>query len=155
MMEKFLDDADEYERRHAESWHGRTFGAAGTGTGMALEPLSPTGFYDFAQNPGLFNLMKMGYLPALNYGAFTLAGWVFGEKFTFTHRLLHSVDMTYRTYKYGITTAGRAAGSAAMFAIRRTPAMIATSAVLGAGLWLQSLYHDMSGMYIGDIRFNR
>ncbi len=112
MMEKFFEDADEYERRHDEAWHGRTFGAAGTGTGMALEPLSPTGFYDFAQNPGLFNLMKMGYLPALNYGAFTFAGWVFGEKFTFTHRLLHSVDMTYRTYKWGFQAAGTTAARA-------------------------------------------
>ncbi len=155
MMEKFHDDADEYSRRHTEAWHGRTFGAPGAAVGGTMETFSPTGIWDMGQNPGMFNLMKMGTLPALHYGASVGVGFITGEKIGFTHRLLHSMDMTFRTYRWGFQTAGATAGRAAMFAIRRTPGMIATSAVLGAGLWLQSLYYDMSGMYIGDIRFNR
>lgn len=155
MMEKFHEDAYKYERRHSEAWHGRTFGDVGAATGATVESFSPTGVWDMGQNPGMFNLMKMGTLPALHYGSSVGVSFITGEKIAFTHRLLHSADMTFRTYKWGIQAAGRTAGSAAMFAIRRTPGMIASAAFVGAGLWLQSLYHDMSGMYIGDIRFNR
>jgi hypothetical protein len=154
MMEKFMDDAREYERRHTESWYGRAWSPS-AGAGMALEPLSPTGLYDMVQNPSLFNLMKLGYVPALNFAGATAAGWVVGEKITFTHRLLHSLDMTYRAYRWGIMTTGRAVGSAALFAVRRTPGAILSAGLVGAGLWLQDLYHDLSGSYIGDIRFVR
>lgn len=150
MMEKFLEDADEYERRHSENWLGRT-GGIGTGASIQADLVSPLGIYDMVRDPSTFNLMKLGYLPALNYAAVTAGSAFTGEKIAFTHRLIHSLDMTLKTYK----AAGQVAGRAALFAVRRTPGVIASSAVVGAGLWLQSLYHDMSGMYIGDIRFNR
>lgn len=150
MMEKFLHDAEEYERRHSENWLGRT-GSIGTGVSIQADLVSPFGIYDMVRNPNTFNLMKLGYLPALNYVAITGAAAIAGEKISFTHRLIHSVDMTLKTYK----AAGQIVGRSALFAIRRTPGAIASGVLVGAGLWLQSLYHDLSGMYIGDIRFNR
>ena len=151
MMEGFIEDAEEYERRHMESWLGRHGGYFGAGMSMQIDLLSPTSIYDFTRDPSLFNLAKMGYLPGLNYAGMSAVGFLTGEKMLFTERLVHSVDMTIKTYK----AAGQAAGRAAMFAVRRTPGMIAGAALFGAGMWLQSMYYDLSGMYIGDIRFSR
>lgn len=54
--------------------------------------------------------------------------------------------------------AARTAGKAAhrgVGVVRRHPGVIAASVLFGAGMFLQDLYHDLSGMHIGDMRFVR
>ncbi len=107
MMEKFDEDRREWERSHRESFLGRYGGGVGTGVSMQVDLVSPVGVYDMIQDPSTFNLMKLGYVPALNFAGASLVGMAVGEKITFTHRVLHSVDMTYRFYKGAAVAAGR------------------------------------------------
>ncbi len=144
MMEKFLHDAEEYERRHSENWLGRT-GAIGTGVSIQADLVSPLGIYDMVRNPNTFNLMKLGYLPALNYVGITGAAAFAGEKITFTHRVIHSIDMTLKTYK----AAGQIVGRSALIAVRRTPGAMASSAVAAFGYWVTGWYHDVTGGFLG------
>ncbi len=151
MMEKFLDDADKWERRHTESWMGRHGGTFGAATSAQVDLMSPMGFIDFTNDPSTFNLAKAVYSPGIAMGGYSLASMISGEKIWLAERIMHSADMARRT----AVVAGRTAGRAALFTVRRTPGAIAAAAIVGAGLFLQDMYHDLSGMYIGDIRFNR
>ncbi len=151
MMEKFLDDAEKWERRHTDSWLGRHGGTFGAATSAQADLISPMGFIDFTNDPSTFNLAKAVYSPGVAMGGYSLASMISGQKIMMAERIMHSTDMARRT----AIAAGRTAGRAALFTIRRTPGAIAAAAIVGTGLFLQDLYHDLSGMYIGDIRFNR
>ncbi len=151
MMEKFLDDAEDWERRHTESWFGRQFGTFGGAVSAQGDLMSPMGFIDFTNDPSTFNLAKAVYSPGVAMGGYSLASLISGEKIWLAERIMHTADMAKRT----AVLAGRTAGRAALFTIRRTPGAIAAAALVGTGLFLQDLYHDLSGMHIGDIRFNR
>ncbi len=151
MMEKFHEDANEWERRHRNTWLGRHGGTIGTGASAQADLMSPFGVLEFTQDPTLFNLAKAAYTPAIAMGGYSFAGFLSGTRIGFAERLMHSTDMAKRSIHFAAQTAGKSA----MFAVRRTPGMIASAALVGMGLYLQNLYHDMSGMYIGDIRFNR
>ncbi len=73
------------------------------------------------------------------------------------------LDATLMGYMHGgrlygnMSMAMRMTMRAGMFQIARKalPGAIAAAAVVGVGMYLHDLYHDLSGMYIGDIRFNR
>ncbi len=150
MMEKFLDDAQKWEEHHLDTWFGRQ-GTLGGAVSAQADLMSPMGFIDFTNDPSTFNLAKAAYSPSVAMGGYTIASMLSGEKIYLAERIMHTADMAKRT----AVLAGRTAGRAAMFSLRRTPGAIASAALVGAGLFLQDMYHDLSGMYIGDIRFNR
>jgi hypothetical protein len=151
MMEKFLDDAERWEQRHMDTWFGRQIGFVGGATSAQLELMSPAGVVGFTRDPTLFNLMKAAYGPSIAFGGYSYVSWVTGIKISLGERVMHSADMTRRA----IHSVARPVGSIIVGTVRRTPGMIAAAMLLGAGHWLQSVYHDMSGMYIGDMRFSR
>ncbi len=112
MMEKFLDDAEDWERRHTESWFGRQFGTFGGAVSAQADLMSPMGFIDFTNDPSTFNLAKAVYSPGVAMGGYSLASMISGEKIWFAERVMHTADMAKRTAVY----AGRQAGRAVKFA---------------------------------------
>lgn len=151
MMEKFHEDHEEWERRHRNTWLGRHGGTIGAGVSAQADLMSPLGIYEVTNDPSLFNLTKALYAPAIAVGGYTWTSFLVGERISMAERIIHSADMAKRSVHYAAQTAGKSA----MFAIRRTPGMIASAALVGMGLYLQNAYYNLSGMYIGDIRFNR
>ncbi len=102
MMEKFLDDAEKWERHHKDTWLGRIGGSIGGATSAQLELMSPLSAVDFTRDPSLFNLAKASYGPGIAYGGYSWVSWVTGHKIYFGERIMHSADMARRTVSGGI-----------------------------------------------------
>lgn len=122
MMEKLDEDMNEWERRHQNTWLGRAgleTGPMNWGLGMSAQAdlMSPFGIVDFAREPSLFNLMKVGYNPAIAYGGFSLAQMLTGTKIGFAERILHSADMTRQTVRTVAIGGARAVRAASPYAL--------------------------------------
>lgn len=151
MMEKFLDQYDDWVEYHHDTWVGRNVPGPdwlGAGTSAQLDLMSPTGIYDWTRDPSMFNFAKAAYNPLIAYAGYSWIQALTGSSIQFGARIAHTAELTGHTLK--------AVGGSVVRGVRTlTPGAIFAAGLVGASLWLQDLYHDMSGMYIGDIRFSR
>ena len=149
MMEKFLDQADDWERKHQNTWIGRNtpgYDFIGTGISAQLDLMSPTAAYDFAMNPNQFNAMKMAYNPLIAYAGYSWVQAVTGMQIGFANRVVHSAHMAGHTLK--------AVGLGTARAVRSySPMAIFAAGAAALGYYGSMLYGDLSGTAgIGDMR---
>jgi hypothetical protein len=115
-----------------------------------MDVFSPFGVYTFTKEPTLENLFKASFIPVMAGTGFTLASLLNtmpGQGYNLLHGLANRADnLRYIAHQTGRALVGT---------VRRTPGMIAMAVLYGAGHVLQDLYHGLSGMYIGDMRFHR
>ncbi len=130
-MEKFLEQADEWEKRHENSWISKNipgYDFIGTGVSAQLDLMSPTAAYDFAMNPTRFNAMKMAYNPLIAFGGYSWVQAITGHQIGFAHRVVHSAHMAGHTIR------------AATFATARTARSIINPYTIIAGAFIAAYY---------------
>ncbi len=151
MMERFLEQYNDWTKSHHETWISKRIPGPdwlGAGVSAQLDLMSPTSLYDFTRNPTQFNLAKVAYGPLIGGAGYSWVSAITGAQIGFAHRVAHSAEMSLHTAKAVGTTVGKNLRTIGWGAF-------AAAALVGTGLYLQHLYHDLSGMHIGDIRFNR
>lgn len=144
MMEKFLEQADEWEERHENSWISKKipgYGFIGTGVSAQLDLMSPTAAYDFAMDPSRFNAMKMAYNPLIAYAGYSWVQAITGHQIGFANRLVHSAHMAGHTMKAVSLGTLRAVKSATPWALLAAYAygtyhMIASNVEQFGNAWL-------------------
>lgn len=150
MMEKFVEDARKWERRHQETWIGEHLGPSWFGTGLSMQAdlMSPLGMVDFVRNPSAMNLAKAMYTPTIAYGGYSFTSWLTGTKIGFAERVLHSADMTRQLGRSVMSTWGGHASKA----IRAIPGLVGLAALATVGYFGNLAYAELSGSEgIGDL----
>lgn len=150
MMEKLLDDAEEWEQHHMDTWLGRIGGSLGGATSAQLELMSPLSAIEFTKDPSLFNLVKASYGPGIAMGGYSWVSHVTGQKIYLGERIVHSADMARRTVSGGLR-----AGASVVAGVARP--ITAGALVLGlywGADWLLSQFNPNLGI-LPDENFMR
>ena len=133
------------------SWFDEYYGVEGA-VELQLELMSPLNTYELVREPTLENLVKSAYMPSMAYIGYTGASWMVGQSGPgFWVRQAIRYENVRATVRAGRQLLRPAIAGLA----RLTPHALFYGALYGSGRYLQSAYHDLSGMYIGDIRFSR
>lgn len=115
-----------------------------------LDIMSPFGGYTFAKDPTLENLFKASFIPVMAGtagGLVSLLNTMPGQGYNIARSFANRADNA----RFIAQHAARGAVGAA----KRIPGAIALGVLYGAGNILQGMYHDLSGMFIGDLRWHR
>ena len=111
---------------------------------------TPFSVYQFSKEPSMENLYKASFIPVMAGTGFTLASLLNtmpGQGYNFVRGMAVKAD--------NLRFIAHHTGRALVGSVKRLPGAIAMAALYGAGHVLQDMYHGLSGMFIGDIRWHR
>lgn len=133
------------------SWFDEFYGVEGA-VDLQLELMYPLNTYELVREPTMENLIKTAYMPSMAYIGYTGASWMVGQS---GPGFWVRQAIRYENFKTTVRAGHRVLRPIIVGASRLTPHALFYGALYGSGRYLQSAYHDLSGMYIGDIRFSR
>ena len=133
----FFEDEEDMERQFYDALE------------IQLDLMSPLGVVTLYREPTLENLVKTAYMPAIAGSGYYWASQLSTMHNPLTTRALSAI----RAENLRIVGQLAVRGSGAV--VRKLPGAFALAALYGIGHGLQSAYHSLSGMHIGDIRFVR
>lgn len=133
------------------SWFDEYYGVEGA-VDLQLEFMSPFNAYELVREPTMENLVKTAYMPSMAYLGYTGASWMVGQS---GPGFWVRQAIRYENIRTTVRAGSRLLRPVILGLGRLTPHALFYGALYGTGQYLQSVYHDLSGMYIGDMRFSR